>query len=249
MFMHILTIEDLHVSVEGNKVLKGVNLSVEKGSVYVLFGPNGSGKTTLLNTLVGMPGYDISGKIMFDGQDITEMTIDERVNLGVGIAFQHVPEVKGVTLKNMVNICLKRDPRADLGQEEMDLIKRFNLEKFLERSINVGFSGGERKRADILQLLLMKPRFLLLDEPDSGVDVESLKLMAREIAYYIRTTGASALVITHQGDVLEYITSKLACVLADGAIHCYQDPLNILNEIKEKGYSECINCNKRLGMR
>ena len=240
----ILEIKDLHVMIEGKSILKGVNLGIEKGNVYVLFGPNGSGKTTLMKNLVGFPGYEVSGKIIFDGADITGKPIDERANLGLNISFQEPPKIKGVTLKNMINICLKKKPDTSLEAEEINLIKRFNLENFLDRDINVGFSGGEKKRADIMQLILLKPKFLLLDEPDSGVDVESLKVISREIARYIREHRASALIITHQGQILEYIASKKACVLLNGRISCYQDPIKILADIKEKGYLECVNCHQ-----
>lgn len=243
---NMLEVRDLHVSIDGNEILKGLNMVVPRGEVYVLFGPNGAGKTTLMKNLIGFPGYDRTGSIMFEGEDIIEKTIDERANLGLNISFQEPPKIKGVTLKNMVNICLKRSPNAELEAEELDLIHRFNLDKFLDRDINVGFSGGEKKRADILQLILLKPKFLLLDEPDSGVDVESLKVIAREIARYIRESQASALIITHQGQVLDYIASKTACVLLDGQISCYQNPMKILEDIKEKGYSQCVNCELKM---
>lgn len=243
--MNILEIEGLSINIEGKEILEGLDFKLEKSTVYALFGPNGSGKTTLMNALIGMPGYDRSGKILFDGKDISDMTIDERANLGLNISFQHPPEIKGVTLRDMVNICLRRSPGTGLTEEDLDMVKRFNLTGFLDRDINKGFSGGEKKRADIMQLLLLKPKLLLLDEPDSGVDIESIKLIAREIAYYIRENKASALIITHQGQIMEYIKTKEACVLMEGKIHCYLEPEKILNDIKEKGYLGCINCKKR----
>ena len=240
--MGILDVNDLKVSIQQNQVLNGVSLSIERNTVYVLFGPNGSGKTTLMKTLVGFPGLAVEGYISFDGEDITGLSMDERATRGLNISFQDPPQIKGVTLRDMINICLKRDVQTPLDADTLNLIRRFSLEGFLDRDINVGFSGGERKRADILQLLLLKPKLLLLDEPDSGVDVESLKVICREISRYLQENNASAFIITHQGQVLEYITSKAACVLLNGHIHCYQDPTKILSEIKEKGYEECVRC-------
>lgn len=240
--MDILSLDDLKVSIQGTQILNGVSLSIERKSVYVLFGPNGSGKTTLMKALVGFPGLGVEGKIVFNDEDITGLSMDERANRGLNISFQDPPQIKGVTLRDMINICLKNDVQTPLDEDTLNLVRRFSLEGFLDRDINVGFSGGERKRADILQLLLQRPKLLLLDEPDSGVDVESLKVMCREISRYLQEHDASAFIITHQGQVLEYITSKAACVLLNGRIHCYQDPTKILAEIKEKGYEECVRC-------
>jgi Fe-S cluster assembly ATP-binding protein len=246
MSENILEVKNLFVSIEGKEILKGINLEIKKESVYALFGPNGSGKTTLMHSLIGMPGYNLTeGKIIFNGKDITKNKIDERSNLGLNISFQNPPIIKGVTLKNMINICLKNKPDNLLSEETIEMIKRFRLEDFLERDINYGFSGGEKKRADIIQLLLLKPKLLLLDEPDSGVDIESIKLITREIGMYIRENNASALIITHQGQMMEYITTKEACVLLDGKIHCFLEPEKILQDIKEKGYAGCLKCPKR----
>ncbi|MFO7710240.1 MAG: ABC transporter ATP-binding protein [Candidatus Woesearchaeota archaeon] len=241
----MLDIENLHVSAGSVEILKGLSLSIEDSSVYVLFGPNGSGKTTLMKALVGFPNFDVKGSIKFEGKDITGKSIDERARLGLNISFQDPPAVKGVTLHNMLNICLKMKPEEDLPEDALAMVKRFGLVHLLERDINADFSGGERKRADILQLIMLKPKLLLLDEPDSGVDVESLKVIAREIARYVRENKASALVITHHGQVLDYLSSNTACVLLEGQIRCYQDPVNILEEIKKKGYVECVNCHEK----
>ena len=243
--MNILDLDELQVSVGDTQILKGLSLSIKQSNAYVLFGPNGSGKTTLMKARVGFPNLTVSGQMVFNGEDITGKTIDERARLGLNISFQDPPAVKGVTLRNMLNICLKKSPDNQLSDDALNLVQRFGLEHLLERDINAHFSGGERKRADILQLILLKPKLLLLDEPDSGVDVESLKVIAREIARYVREHDASALVITHHGEVLDYISSTAACVLLEGQIRCYQDPIKILAEIKEKGYIECINCHEK----
>ncbi len=130
--------------------------------------------------------------------------------------------------------------------EEQQLVEAFRLTDFLNRDINVGFSGGEKKRSEILQLLFLKPKLLLLDEPDSGVDVESLKLIATEIERYVESSGASALVITHKGDIMEYIKAKYGFILLDGKFHCYTHPMNIYEDIKKVGYEECVACRRRV---
>jgi Fe-S cluster assembly ATP-binding protein len=242
---NILEVRNLHAKIGDKEILKGVEFTITNNSVYALFGPNGSGKTTLMHSLMGLPGYDITGNIIFNGEDIIEKSIDQRSNLGLNISFQNPPIIRGVTLKDMINICLKRKPNEELTQNDLDIVERFKLTDFLDRDINFGFSGGEKKRADILQLLLLKPKLLLLDEPDSGVDIESIKLITREISQYIRENSASAFIITHQGQMMEYITTREACVLLDGKIHCFLEPQKILNDIKEKGYAGCLNCPNR----
>lgn len=136
----------------------------------------------------------------------------------------------------------KKTPKEEFTDAEKRLIDKFNLKDLLERDVNLDFSGGEKKRAEILQLLLMKPHLLLLDEPDSGVDVESLKLIGEEIQKYVQKNKASALVITHQGDILEYLKARKACVLLDSTIHCHNKPEVILADIHRKGYRECVKC-------
>jgi Fe-S cluster assembly ATP-binding protein len=244
--MALLEIQHVHVEVEGKEILHDANASIEANETYAMFGPNGSGKTTLLNTIMGLPGYKVTkGRIIFQGKDITNLEINERAMLGISIGFQQPPEIKGVTLKDMVNICLRRKPGAALDEATMELVRKFNLEAFLDRNINLNFSGGEKKRADLLQLLLMKPKFLLLDEPDSGVDPVSLKFISTEIENYIRKNKASALIITHQGEVLDYIKADRACIMVNGTNSCYKSPMKILNDIKKFGYERCINCERR----
>ena len=245
----MLELKDLFVEVEGKDILKGINLKLGSNEAVALFGPNGSGKSTLLNSLVGLNKYKIkSGEILFDNELLNEKSIDYRVNKGIAISFQNPPEVTGVSLKNMINICLKRSPNIPL-LDEMPLIKKFKLQDFLNRDINVGFSGGERKRADILQMLLLKPKLLLLDEPDSGVDVESLKLIANEIRDYVKANRASLIVITHHGQILEYLKVNKAFVLIDGKIHCFNNAKKVLEHIKAFGYEKCLNCDEALKIR
>jgi Fe-S cluster assembly ATP-binding protein len=244
--MDILEVKDLSVNVEGKTILKRINFNLMSGQSHILFGPNGSGKTTLISALIGLPSYEIlSGEIIFDGKDITRTSVDERARLGMVVSFQNPPEITGVKLVDVLKLCAGKKPEDPFSKEEERLIEAFRLTEFLSRDLNVGFSGGERKRSEILQLILLKPRLLLLDEPDSGVDVESLGLIAIEIQRYVEATGASALIITHKGDILEYIKAKYGCILLEGQFHCYTEPLRIYEDIKKVGYEECVACRRR----
>jgi Fe-S cluster assembly ATP-binding protein len=244
--MNILQVEDLSVKVENKLILKNVSFSLKSGVSHILFGPNGSGKTTLVSALMGLPQYEItSGKVTFMGTDITSKSVDERAKLGMVVSFQNPPEVTGVKLADILKLCLGKSAADDFSEEEKNLIDAFRLTEFLNRDTNVGFSGGERKRSEILQLLFLKPKLLLLDEPDSGVDVESLKLIATELERYMENTGSSALIITHKGDILDYIKAKYGCILLDGQFHCFTHPKGIYEDIKKLGYEECVACRRR----
>jgi len=239
----ILQVNDLSVEINKRKTLEGINIDIEKGQIYVLFGPNGSGKTSLLMTIMGFPGYKVkNGGIFFDGQEITKKTVDERARLGIGMGFQLPQDIRGVKLIDVLKICAGKKPNEELSPEENALVEKFSLKDLLDRDVNLDFSGGEKKRAEILQLLLMKPRLLLLDEPDSGVDLESLKLIGEEIQEYVGKNKASAFVITHQGYILEYLKAGRACVLLDSTIHCHNKPEVILEDIRKRGYRECVKC-------
>jgi Fe-S cluster assembly ATP-binding protein len=241
--MSVLEVKDLTVKVEGKLILQGLNFSLTKGASHILFGPNGSGKTTLISTLMGLPGYYVvSGKIFFQGVDITNKDVDERAKMGIIVSFQNPPEVTGVKLGDLLKLCLGKASSEEFSQQEQAQIESFRLTSFLNRDVNVGFSGGERKRSEILQLIFLKPKLLLLDEPDSGVDVESLKMIATEIQKYVADSGSTALIITHKGDILEYIKASYGCILLDGKFHCYRNPLRIYEDIKRLGYEECVSC-------
>ncbi len=244
--MALLEINNLWVEVDNKPILKNISVHIEEKETYMVFGRNGSGKSTLLNAIIGLPGYDITnGEILFEGKNVVDLAIDEKIKLGMSIGYQHPIEIQGIKLVDILKFCLKKEPEDEFSQEEMEAIDRFELRDFLDRDINVGFSGGERKRSEILQLLFMKPKLLLLDEPDSGVDVESLKLISNEIQNYITNSGASALIVTHQGEILKHIKSQKACVLLDSEIHCYPKPVEIFGSISLMGYKGCIECEKR----
>lgn len=244
--MGMLEVKDLSVEVEGKPILKNLTFDLKEGASHILFGPNGSGKTTLISTLMGLPGYRVvSGKILFNGVDITEKDVDERAKMGIIVSFQNPPEITGVKLGDLLKLCLNKSASDEFSQEELAQIEAFRLTNFLNRDVNMGFSGGERKRSEILQLIFLRPKLLLLDEPDSGVDVESLRMISIEIQKYIESTGSSALIITHKGDILEYIKATYGCILLTGQFHCFRDPLQIYKEIKDMGYEECVACRVR----
>ena len=244
--MDALEVNNLSVKVEGKLTLKNVSFSLKQGASHILFGPNGSGKTTLISTLMGLPGYEVtSGSILFMGQDITQMTVDERAKLGIVVSFQNPPEITGVRLGDLLKLCLGKSASDEFSVEEQKEIEAFRLTGFLNREINVGFSGGERKRSEILQLIFLKPKLMLLDEPDSGVDVESLRLIAGEIQRYIGSSGSSALIITHKGDILEHVKASYACILLSGQFHCFTEPMGIYEDIKKLGYEGCVACRRR----
>jgi Fe-S cluster assembly ATP-binding protein len=244
--MNVLEVKDLSVKVENRIILKEITFNLKSHENHILFGPNGSGKTTLISALMGLPSYEVvSGKISFMRVDITDKSVEERARLGMVVSFQNPPEITGVKLSDLLKLCLGKTPLDNFTEEEQALINAFKLTDFLDRDINVGFSGGERKRSEILQLIFLKPKLLLLDEPDSGVDVESLRLIAGEIQRYVERSGSSALVITHKGDILEYIKAKYGCILLGGKFHCFTHPTHIYDDIKKLGYEECVACRVR----
>ena len=173
--MWLLEIEDLSVSIGSKQVLKHFNLRINRGETHALFGPNGTGKTTLLNAIAGIPRYTVdAGRIMFKGKDITHMSMDERARLGIGMAFQRPPALRGLRLKELIKII---NPQADAAA----ILRKMDFEAFADRDVNRGFSGGEVKRSEMVQLLAQQPDFVMLDEPDSGVDLENIKLIGEAI--------------------------------------------------------------------
>jgi Fe-S cluster assembly ATP-binding protein len=247
MTKHILDVKGLHVEVEGKTLIDGVDISLERKESYVLFGPNGSGKTSLVSAIMGLPEYRITrGRIVFDGVDVTKKSIDERSRLGMKLAFQLPPEIVGVKLRDMLKVCMGLRHDDELPDKAHDLAEKLRLSEFLDRDINLGFSGGERKRAEALQMLLMEPKLMLLDEPDSGVDAESLKLIGSLLNDYLKKSGSSALIITHQGQILDYLHARKSCVFMKKIIYCMSSPQEILSSIHKGGYSACLDCDKRM---
>ncbi len=242
----MLEIKQLTVAVGDKEILHDVNLNIETGETHVLFGPNGSGKTTLLMTIMGFPKYQVTrGKIIFNGKDITHLSLDKRARLGIGLSFQRPPVVRGVKTRDMVAACLgSHADEAGIDQ----IAAKAELVDFLDREINYGFSGGEIKRSELMQLLAQRPQLTLLDEPESGVDLENIALIGElindllEKDQSIQARKSMGLIITHTGNILNYVNARTGYVMLDGNIGCQGDPHEILAEIKEKGYEECIRC-------
>lgn len=242
-----LDIRDLRVSIGEKRILQNINLHLDPGEKNLVFGPNGSGKSTLLKTIMGVPSNGVvAGSIIYGGLDVTQMSVYERSKLGMALAFQQPPGIRGVKLSQMLKLCLGKKRDAEFSSDEISAIERFELSDMLDRDVNVEFSGGERKRAEMLQILFMRPRLLLLDEPDSGVDVDSLRLLSVELDNYLKDSKASSLIITHKGDILDYIEAEKACVIIDGMDYCFPDPKKIYEEIRQGGYEHCLNCNYRV---
>jgi len=243
----MLKIKDLSVAVEGKEIIHDVNLSIQNGETHVLFGPNGAGKSTLLMAIMGFPKYKVTrGSIHFKGKDITHLSIDERARMGIGMSFQRPPVVRGVKTRDMVAACLKSETEDDA--EINQLAERADLEDFLERDINYGFSGGEIKRSELMQLLAQKPELTLLDEPESGVDLVNIALIGElmndllEKNCPIQERRCMGLIITHTGHILDYVNARTGYVMCGGTIGCTGDPHEMLATIREKGYDECIQC-------
>ncbi len=243
----MLQVKDLWVEVEGKEVLKGVNLTIPVGETHVLFGRNGSGKTSLLMTIMGFPQYRVRhGKILFKGEDITELPPYERAKKGIGIMFQRPPSIKGVKLKEMLELCAKQN-----GYRIRELAQEFGFERFLEREVNLGFSGGELKKSELLQLLAQDPDLALIDEPESGVDMENIEVIGRMIRKLLqkdihRPRQKSGLIITHTGFILKYVPADRGYVMLDGKIYCQGNPQEIFEGIQKHGYEECLKCLRRM---
>ncbi|MCS7136024.1 MAG: ABC transporter ATP-binding protein [Nitrososphaerota archaeon] len=235
----MLKIERLYVTVGERLVLKDVNLEIAEGEVHVLFGPNGSGKSSLVMTILGHPSYKvISGRIIFKGIDITEMPTEERIKLGIAATLQHPPKLQGIRLKDLLNRISDGRLRDD---GLLRLIDRLKInDDLLNRHVNVGFSGGEIKKCELVQAFALNPDLLLFDEPDSGVDIENLELIGKAMSELL--DRKSALIITHHGHILRYVKPAKAHVMFKGQIACEGDPEEVLNQISKNGYGWCERC-------
>ncbi len=239
----LLDIRNLTVEVEGKTVLKNLSLSIGFGETVLLMGPNGSGKSSLIYTLMGNPQYKIkSGSIVFKGRDITNFSTEERVKLGLGAALQFPPKIYGITLRNLAKKLAKNDAEID------STASLLNLTSFLDREINVGFSGGEMKRVEIFFLLLQKPSLALLDEPDSGVDIENMTVVGKAIGKLLSDSNNTAmkkpsgLIVTHLGHISRYVLTHRTYIMQNGAIICYGPTENLVNDVLKHGFDWCIKC-------
>lgn len=237
----LLEIENLSVNIEDKPLLSGINLTVQPGEIHVIFGPNGSGKSSLIKTIMGLPPYTVtSGDIRLDGRSILDLPLDERARLGIGLAFQQPPAVRDVSL-SALGKAMGVD--KELLTEEA---KKLGMSMHLYRGLNDGFSGGEQKRSELLQLLLQRPRLVLLDEPESGVDVDSLKLLRGVIEQLlqrdrpIRERTVGGIIVTHTGTILEHLHAARGYVLVDGKFMCSGAPLDIFDQISTNGFGNCL---------
>ncbi len=241
--MSLLSVQDLHVSVRGREVLHGVDLGLDQGEVHVLMGPNAVGKTTLAFALIGHPRYEVTqGRVLFKGVDLQGKGMRERVRMGIMLAYQHPPEIRGVKLRDLIRIVGGKKPWNPLEEPVEGFASRFlkraglDPELFLHRDLNVGFSGGERKRSELAQLLVAKPELLILDEIDSGVDVDSLRRITNEVNQLRREVGTSILMITHYRHILRYMRADCGHIIFDGRIILSGDPEELASRIEAMGY-------------
>jgi len=237
----LFVIEDLHVSIEGKEILKGVNLSINRGEVHALMGPNGSGKSTLANTLMGHPRYEVTGgHVIFKGEDILGLRPDQRARKGLFLAFQYPTSIPGVTMVNFLRASLKAVRSSDVPvrefrtilKETMDLLKMD--ESFARRYVNDGFSGGEKKRAEVLQLGILRPEMAVLDETDSGLDIDALRTVAEGVSA-LMGPGMGVLLITHYQRILNYIKPDFVHVLFGGRI-VKSGGRELAEELEARGY-------------
>ena len=241
---HLLTVKDLHVNVEDKEILHGVDLTINKGETHVLMGPNGTGKSTLGYALMGNPRYSVTeGEIWFQGKNITEEAVNERAKDGIFLSFQNPLEVPGVTLSAFIRSALeqKTGKRIRLWDFKKELARTMEIlqmdPSYAERDLNVGFSGGEKKKAEILQLLMLKPSLAILDETDSGLDVDAVRTVSRGIEEYQKNCDGGLLIITHSTRILEYLSVDDTHVMVEGRIVKTGDA-SLVDEINEKGFKE-----------
>ena len=242
----MLEIRNLYAAIDGNEILKGINLTVNKGEIHAIMGPNGSGKSTLAKILAGHPAYEVTqGEVLFEGRNLLELAPDERAREGVFLAFQYPVEVPGVSNAQFLRLAYN-EKQKHLGEEELDPLEFKDLlaerakvvemdKSFMNRSVNEGFSGGEKKRNEILQMAVLEPKLAILDETDSGLDIDALRIVADGVNT-LRGPGRGFLVITHYQRLLNYIVPDRVHVLVDGRI-VRSGGKELALELEEKGYA------------
>ena len=249
---NLIEIKNLHASIDGKEILKGINLTVKPGEVHAIMGPNGSGKSTLSNVLVGHPAYTVTeGEVIYKGQDLLALNPEERSHAGIFLSFQYPVEIAGVSMTNFMRAAINAKRQA-LGQEAMsagDFLKLMrekralvNLDsKLANRSVNEGFSGGEKKRNEIFQMAMLEPTLSILDETDSGLDIDALRIVAEGVNK-LKREDTSSLVITHYQRLLDYIKPDIVHVLYNGKIVKTAGP-ELVMELEERGYDWIKNEN------
>jgi Fe-S cluster assembly ATP-binding protein len=241
----MLEIRNLHAAIDGNEILKGIDLTVKKGEIHAIMGPNGSGKSTLAKVLAGHPAYEVTaGEVLYEGRNLLELPPDERARAGVFMAFQYPIEVPGVSNAQFLRLAYN-EKQKHLSQEELDPLEFKDLLKerakvvemdasFMTRSVNEGFSGGEKKRNEILQMAVLQPKLAILDETDSGLDIDALRIVAGGVNQ-LRTSENAIIVVTHYQRLLNYIVPDYVHVLSQGRI-VREGGKELALELEEKGY-------------
>lgn len=241
----MLEIRNLHATVDGNEILRGINLTVKKGEIHAIMGPNGSGKSTLAKVLAGHPAYEVTaGEVLYEGRNLLELAPDERAREGVFMAFQYPIEVPGVSNAQFLRLAYN-EKQKHLGKDELDPLEFKDLLKqrakvvemdasFMSRSVNEGFSGGEKKRNEILQMAVLEPKLAILDETDSGLDIDALRVVAGGVNQ-LQTSENAIIVVTHYQRLLNYIVPDYVHVLAHGRI-AREGGKELALELEEKGY-------------
>lgn len=239
--MNLLEIKDLYVEIEGKEILKGINLKLELGKINALMGPNGSGKSTLANVIMGNPKYKIvRGEILFNGEDIINLRPDERAKKGIFLSFQYPQEISGVTISNFLRTTLN-----SLKDKKMSVIDFYNLleekrellkipEDFTKRYLNQGFSGGEKKKSEILQMAILDPKLIILDETDSGLDIDALRIVAEGVNT-LMTKDKCILIITHYKRILDYVKPDKVFIINRGKMVA-EGNSDLVDQLEEKGY-------------
>ena len=243
--MSVLEIKDLHVSIEDKEILKGVNLTLKTGEIAAIMGPNGTGKSTLSAAIMGNPNYEVTqGEILLDGENILELEVDERARLGLFLAMQYPSEIPGITNAEFIRAAMNAGKEDDDKISVMDFITKLDekmeflgmKEEMAERYLNEGFSGGEKKRNEILQLLMLELKFALLDEIDSGLDIDALKIVSKGVNA-MRGDNFGAMIITHYQRLLNYITPDVVHIMMDGRVVLSGDA-ELAARLEKEGYAK-----------
>ncbi|MFU0782417.1 MAG: Fe-S cluster assembly ATPase SufC [Thermoanaerobacterium thermosaccharolyticum] len=242
----LLEIKNVKAEVDGKEILKGLNLTIKKGEIHAIMGPNGSGKSTLCNVIMGNPHYKVTnGEILFEGEDIVKLKVNERAKKGIFLSFQSPEEIPGITVDNFIRTSLsavtnKNMPMLQFAKsmkEKMDMLDM--KPEYRTRYLNVGFSGGEKKKSEILQMAMLNPKLVMLDEIDSGLDIDALKVVA-ETVRKLKTDDMSILIITHYNRILDYLEPDVISVLANGRIVKEGDK-NLAKELEKTGYESILD--------
>lgn len=237
----MINIKNLNVKVEDKEILKGFNLNINSGEIHVVMGPNGAGKSTLMNAIMAHPKYTITnGNIEFEGEDITELTADERARKGIYLSFQTPQEVAGITVENFLRaakmaVTGENVPILKFKKELKKIMEELSFSpQYAERYLNVGFSGGEKKKNEILQMKVLDPKFVMLDETDSGLDVDATRIVSEGVKNFL-TKDKSVLIITHHSQILEYLEPDFVHIIVDGKL-VKTGGKELIQEIEEHGY-------------